>query len=334
MSVRIGVVGAGNIGTAHAQNIAHLIAGATVSMVFDADRARAAELADSVSAGVAASFEELIASGYVDAIIIASPDDLHPSQALACLAAGKPTMCEKPLAPVVSDALAVMEAEVALGHRLIQMGFMRRFDPGYLALKEQLRSKFIGVPLMISCAHRNATVGPQHTTEMSLTNSAVHEMDITRWLLEDEIVAITVLRGAVSPRAAAGLSDPLLILMESSSGILTHLEHFSNCSFGYDVTCSVTGSEGVAELGNASYVTTKRIGRAGVGLPAIWTDRFNDAYVAELQAFVDGVATGSLPGPSLWDGYVASACTTAGVESLRTGARAEVTLVPRPALYA
>lgn len=334
MSVRIGVVGAGNIGTAHACNISQLVSGAEVTAVYDFDRARAADLAMRCGAAPLASFEDLLASSMVDAVVIASPDDLHPEQALACLAAGKPTMCEKPLASAVSEALAVMEAEVAIGHRLIQMGFMRRFDPGYLALKAELSSGATGTPLMISCAHRNASVDVSHTSEMSLTNSAVHEMDITRWLLDSELSAITVLAGASSPHATAGFSDPMLILMESTSGVITHLEHFSNSRFGYDVTCSVTGSEGIASLESASWVSVKSAGRSGTSVPSIWTDRFNEAYVAEMQAFVDGVPSGELPGPSLWDGYVASACTSAAVESLRSGARAEVSLVPKPALYA
>ena len=127
--------------------------------------ARASTLADELGANVAPSVEQLIASS--DAVVIASPDDMHAEQALLCLDAQRPTLCEKPLAPTVADATSVVNAEIDLGRRLISLGFMRRFDPGYVALKESIPS--IGQPLIVHNVHRNEAAPYGLSTAMTMT---------------------------------------------------------------------------------------------------------------------------------------------------------------------
>ncbi|MEK9809226.1 MAG: Gfo/Idh/MocA family oxidoreductase [Candidatus Nanopelagicales bacterium] len=148
--LRIGVIGTGNIGTAHARSLSHEVSGAEVAWLFDADTSRAADLAAELGARLAPTVEDLVASS--DAVVIASPDAMHAEQALLCLTAHRPTLCEKPLAPTVEEATTVVDAEVDLGRRLISLGFMRRFDPGYVALKS-------GIP----------TVGPSSSTMSTAT---------------------------------------------------------------------------------------------------------------------------------------------------------------------
>ncbi len=135
MTIRVGVIGTGNIGTAHALSLAREVSGSSVVAVFDVAADRAQGLAIDIDARALPSAQAVIEDDDVDAVVIASPDDLHAEQALACLAVGKPVMLEKPLAPTLSAAQQVLDAEVALGRRLIMLGFMRRFDPGYVALK-------------------------------------------------------------------------------------------------------------------------------------------------------------------------------------------------------
>ena len=110
MTIRVGVIGTGNIGTSHARDLASRVAGSRVTALYDFNGTRAAELAAELGAVALLSYEAVIASDDVDAVLIASPDHVHAEQALACLAAGKPTLCEKPLAPTEEDARAVMEA--------------------------------------------------------------------------------------------------------------------------------------------------------------------------------------------------------------------------------
>lgn len=127
----IGVLGAGgNIGHTHSQNIATYVDGARLAAVYDLNTERAEEVAKTYGAKVMASAEELIASPEIDAVVIASWDGTHADLAVKCIEAGKPVFCEKPLATTLEDAKKVVEAEKASGKRLLQIGFMRRFDPG------------------------------------------------------------------------------------------------------------------------------------------------------------------------------------------------------------
>ena len=122
---------------------------------------------------------------------------------LACLRADKHVLCEKPLAPTAEASLAVVEAEAALGRRLVQVAFMRRYDLRLPGRKERLDAGAIGLPLLVHCAHRNASVPDSYTTEMLFTSSATHEVDVTRWFLGREIVAATVHEPALHAAGAA-----------------------------------------------------------------------------------------------------------------------------------
>ncbi|MBI1351572.1 MAG: inositol 2-dehydrogenase [Actinomycetales bacterium] len=335
MTVRVGVIGAGNIGTSHARDLAHRVAGSAVSVIYDFDQARAAELAEELGARPAVSYEELIAAVDVDAVVIASPDQFHAEQALACLAAGKPTLCEKPLAPVESDARAVLDAEVALGRRLIMMGFMRRFDPGYRELKDTFGPDGIGDPLIVRNSHRNEVAPYGLDSALSITNAAIHEIDITRWLVDDEYEWVEVVPGRSGPITPEGQRDPLFLLLRTRTGVIVDIEMFVQSQIGYEVTCHVTGGLGNASMADGRYVTIAKARQQGHDLPELWLGRFQDAYRLQLQGWVTYlVAGGPMPGASTWDGYVGAIVANAAVDSLRTEARVPITLPERPALYA
>src|SRR5919107_4929897 len=205
--IGVGVVGTGIMGGDHARTLAQSIKGATLVALADPDVERASAIAGATGARrVHADPHALIEDPEVDAVLVASPDPTHERLVLACLAAGKPVLCEKPLAPTIEGCLRVIEAEVALGRRLVQVGFMRRFDPGYAAMQATLADGRIGTPLILHCVHRNATVPPSFDSGMLITNAAVHEIDIARWLLQDEFSAVTVF----TPRARESgvLVDP------------------------------------------------------------------------------------------------------------------------------
>ena len=333
MTVRVGVIGVGSIGTAHARTLARRIAWSTVTVVYDANHPRALTIAAELGATATESAEALIHDDRVDAVVIASPDDLHAAQALACISAGKPTLCEKPLAPQLDDALAVVAAEVTLGRRLVTLGFMRRFDPGYAELKARLDRGEVGAPLLVHCIHRNRRVGRDHTSAMSLTNSVVHEIDVNRWLLGEEYASVQVIAGRTTPHAGDGLRDPLLVVLRTSSGVIVEVESFGNAQYGYEVRCEVVASEGTLELGDGSFVASGRSGLHGRTVPVEWLGRFEDAYRIELQAWVDSIVAGATAGPSAWDGYVATAVAGACVEALATDGWVPVARADRPALY-
>ena len=333
-TLNVGVIGTGNIGTDHIGKLSGRIAGARVSAVFDVDTERATAVAQQVGAKALGSALEVIGSADVDALVLASPGPLHPEQVLACLAAGKPVLCEKPLATTSEDCRRVIEAEVALGRRLVQVGFMRRYDPAYREVKTAVDSGAIGEPLMVHAIHRNPSVPDSFTSDMSMTDSVVHEFDTFRWLLGQEIAAVTLLAGKRSPRAGAGLErDPQLVLMEMSDGTLVEVESFVACQYGYDVRCELVGAEGTVTLENRTGSALTARGAGASAVPADWRVRFSTAYHVELQEWVDGLAAGTVSGPSSWDGYAATAVSEAAVRALQTRARVEVSLGDRPALY-
>ena len=335
MTIRVGVIGAGNIGTSHARDLATRVSGATVSVVYDFDQARATAVASELGAAVAPTYQDVIASNEVDAVLIASPDDFHAEQALAGLAAGKPMLCEKPLAPVEADALKVIEAEVAVGRRLIMMGFMRRFDPGYAELKAEFTDDRIGEPLIVHHLHTNQSAPYGLASARTMTNMVIHEFDISRWLLDDEYSTVQVIAGRPAPGTPEGELDPLLVVMRMQSGTLVEVEAFVNSQYGYEVSCRVTGSRGGAQMGEGSFITRSAAGMRGQDVPELWLGRFASAYHRQLQAWIDALISGGpLPGASAWDGYVATVTANCAVAALGSGAPVDVVLPTRPALYA
>jgi myo-inositol 2-dehydrogenase / D-chiro-inositol 1-dehydrogenase len=334
MSQRIGVVGAGAMGSAHGATIANHISGAALAALSDADPRRLAQVADGL--GDVRTYDDahdLIADPGVDAVLIASSDATHEEFVLACLRAEKPVLCEKPLAPTAEAALAVVEAEAARGRRFVQIAFMRRYDPGYVAVKQRLDDGLVGAPLLVHCAHRNAGPTAGWTSDMLITSSGTHEIDVTRWLTGEEIVAATVLTGRPSALAPDGLRDPQVLVLETESGVLVDVELFVNARYGYDIRCEVVAESGTLTLTPPVLAEMRSEGRDGSEVPADFRGRFADAYRAQLQAWVAALDRGALDGPTAWDGYAAAAVADAAVESLAGGTRTAVAMAERPSLY-
>ena len=334
MTIRVGIIGVGNIGASHAADLARSVSGSAVSVLYDLDEARAGHIARGVGARTVASVAELIGADDVDAVLIASPDAMHAEHALACLAAGKPMLCEKPLAVGEAAAKSVLDAEVARGRRLIQVGFMRRFDPGYVRLKAEFTSSGIGEPLIVRNIHRNTSAPYGLRTEQTLTNMVTHEFDINRWLLGEEMTSVMVLPGKTGPLTPEGESDPILVILQSSSGVLASVEAFVNAQSGYEVQCSVTGARGSATMGDGSWITRTADFVRGTEIPELWLGRFQEAYRLQLQAWVDSLTSGGpLLGASAWDGYAAAVISDRAIDAYRSATRVSIDLLVRPALY-
>jgi myo-inositol 2-dehydrogenase/D-chiro-inositol 1-dehydrogenase len=239
MNLAIGVIGTGIMGADHIKTINTAIAGAEVRAIADIDIARAEEIASSIP-GVRAvpSAEDLIASSDVDAVIIASNDATHARYVLANVAIGKPVLCEKPLAPTVDECEEILRLEQARGLRLVQVGFMRRFDPGYVELRKRIAAGVIGTPVLAHCAHRNVGVPSNWTSETTVLNSAVHEIDVMPWLFGREVVAVNWF----SPISAADgrLRDPQIIILELDDGALIFDEVFIRSGYGYEIRCELS----------------------------------------------------------------------------------------------
>jgi len=320
MSVGVGVIGAGMMGAAHVVTLTTAVEGAHVAAVSDADPARAEAAAREAGARAIADPHELIAHPGVDAVVVASFDTTHEEFVCACIAAGKPVLCEKPLATTADACLRVIDAEVAAGRRLVSLGFMRRYDPAYEAIKTSLDDGGVGPVLLAHCAHRNAVAPAIYTSEMLITSSAVHEIDVMRWLLGEEFVGATVHAARRTSQAPEGLRDPQLVLLETASGVLVDVEVFVNARYGYDIRCELVGETGTLRLGEQ--------------VAPDFRVRFATAYRRELEAWVRAVGSGHADGqPDAWDGYAANAVADACLTSLASGSRADVVLKARPSLY-
>jgi myo-inositol 2-dehydrogenase/D-chiro-inositol 1-dehydrogenase len=334
MDLRVGVIGAGLMGTTHVRTMRSSVPAARVVAVSDAVAESAERLAR--EGGVETTYAdglELIHDDGVDAVVVASPGDTHEGFVVACLEAGKPVLCEKPLATTVDSARRALEAEAALGRRLVQIGFMRRFDPGYEALKAGIDEGAIGAPLLLHCAHRNPTVPLSFDSEMIVRDSVVHDVDTARWLLGQELTSVTVMRPRPSAKAPEGVQDPQFVVFETDGGGLVDVEAFVNAQYGYDIRCEAVGETGTLALAPPASVELRGEGRIGGGVSMGFQERFASAYARELQAWVRSIADGSATGASTWDGYAAVAVCEAAVESLTGGQRVELELEDRPGLY-
>ncbi|MFJ3891616.1 Gfo/Idh/MocA family protein [Streptomyces sp. NPDC090083] len=330
----VAVVGTGKMGADHVRRIGAVINGARVTAVVDVDAERAKRIASAVDGCTAYTDPAAaMAADDVDAVLIASPGPAHEAALLTAFEHDLPVLCEKPLTPDAASALRVLEAELRLGHRRVQVGFMRRYDVEYMKLKSLLETGQLGRPLMLHNRHRNAASPPFFTSSMLISDSVAHETDATRWLLGQEITAVQVLRPRPSASAPDDLQDPQFVVFETDGGAIVDVEMFVNCGFGYQVQAEIVCERGTARIGDGHAMVTNMAGRWGGTIAQDFVERFADAYDREIQTWVDATRRGEVTGPSVWDGYAAAAVCEAGVRALEEGGRVEVELVERPAFY-
>ena len=330
MSLRIGIIGAGIMGADHARIFAEEVPGVVVQVICDADQTRARIAADAAGAvEIARDAFSVIADSSVDAIVIAAPDQFHAPLTLACIQADKPVLCEKPLSQNSDECLAVMQAEQARGTRLVQVGFMRRFDPSYAEIKALLTRGELGKPLIFHCLHRNVAPAYDFRAEMAICNSAPHEFDVARWMLDSDILSIRVLRPS-----AGGETAPVFMVLETVAGQLVNIEVNISATYGYDVRGEVVGEKGTAVL-RAPVLADINLGlKQSNTYPTDWRPRFVDAYCRQNRAWVKSITSGTPNlGASAWDGYAATAVAEAGVEALHSGQAVAIRQIAKPAFY-
>ena len=294
MTVKIGLIGLGMIGQDHLKRFQNTITGAQVTAVCDINHTAADAAAREFNATAFYDAEEMINSELVDAVFICSIGPVHKTQILAAFNAGKPVFCEKPLTPTADESAEIIDAEVRTGKRLLQLGFMRRFDPGYQALKKTIDDGKPGDILLIHCAHRNPSVPESYTLEMAVNDSATHEIDIIRYLLNENIISVRVDKPRKKTRRALPhLQDPLIIIFETESGVRIDDELFVNCHYGYDIRCEVIGENAIVALTEQQLISTRSLNGNAQHIAQSCMERFATAYDREVQHFVDNVRNGA-----------------------------------------
>lgn len=336
MTLKIGVIGTGMIGRDHTRRIQQVLAGAEVVALSDynPEAARGVQADLAPGATVYDSGEELIAASEVDAVLVCSTGSTHEAYVLAAIAAGKPCFCEKPLATTAEGAKRIVDAEVAGGKRLVQVGFMRRYDAGYVALKAAVEGQ-TGAPIMVHAAHRNPAVPEQYVTPMAIHDTFVHEIDVFRWLLDDDYVSARVTFPRTCAASHAGLRDPQIVTLTTAKGVVITTEIYVNCKYGYDIQCEVVGEEGIARLPEPMAIQLRLNASLQNAILTDWKDRFVASYDTELQDFIKAASAGTATGPTSWDGYMAAVTCDACVEAQESeGDAVPITNPERPALYA
>lgn len=333
MTLRVAVIGAGIMGSDHARIIAEDIPGAKLQIVCDVSEVAARRIADEFAAEqVGTDALAAIQRDDVDAVLIASPDETHAELTLAALKVHKPVLCEKPLSPSPLDCLKVIEAESALGRRLVQIGFMRRYDSAYTEVKHSLDSKQIGTAIMMHNFHRNVEAPAGFSGMMAITNSAPHEFDAIRYVLGAEITTVSAYEPGLDNQGAC---KPVLLVMETSSGQLVTVEVNNNAAYGYDVRGELIGDRGSVSFGGQTPVQLDKALSSSTSYAADWRPRFEDAYRRQNKAWIQSIINGN-PDPiaaTAWDGYCASVIAQTGAGALASGQRHKIELAKKPALY-
>lgn len=331
MTVRLGIIGAGIMGADHARIFAEQIPGTSLQFICDADAARATKVADATGAAHTLSDPmSVINNTTVDAVVIAAPDQFHAPLTLACIAAGKPVLCEKPLSPSSQECITVMDAEMKFGQHLVQVGFMRRFDPSYAEVKNILKSGTLGKALMFHCFHRNVSAPSNFEGFMAISNSAPHEFDVARWMLDADYKSISVFRpGGASASAGA----PVFMVVETTAGQLVNIEINNNAGYGYDVRGELVGEKGTAFLNSPINAVSNVNLRQVTSYAEDWRLRFAEAYRLQNSAWIKSIHTGVAVGSSAWDGYCATLVAEAGVKALHTGNAVQIEQIAKPKFY-
>lgn len=337
--LRVAVLGVGIMGADHVARISSKISGARVAAVNDYVTEKAEQIAAGIPGCRAISDPlDAIADPDIDAVVLATPGPTHDKQLLACLEYGKPVLCEKPLTTDAESSLDVVRREAELGKRLIQVGFMRRFDHEYAQLKALMDAGEFGRPLMLHCVHRNPAVPPTFDSAMVVRDSLVHEVDVTRFLFDEEISSIQIVRPATNPGAPEGIQDPQIAILRTASGKHVDVELFVTTGVAYEVRTELVGEKGSAFIGlDVGLVRKTSTGMWGGQITPGFRERFGQAYDTEIQRWVDAVHAGAktgdyTDGPVAWDGYAAAAVCEAGVLSLNSGEPVDVSMVSRDSI--
>jgi myo-inositol 2-dehydrogenase/D-chiro-inositol 1-dehydrogenase len=312
------------MGSFHARTLAGL-AGVEVAVVADVYAPNVERVADEL--GCEGSLDPLAVAGRtdLDGVVIASPDETHPELAIAAISAGSMVLCEKPLAASLDDARRVVDAEVAHGRRVVQMGFMREYDPAHVQLRAELPA--IGQIDYIRAVHRNAN-RTRRPLQQIVVQSLVHDVHSVRFLTLAEITAVT----AFGAGADNGSFRHVLARAALSNGGQAGLE-FDDGGFAYEVSVEVLGRDGDALAGPPTRAVVRRDGKVGIDLGNDWFGWFADAYRIQDQAWIDSIDGGTAVGPSVWDGFVAQTVVEAMMVSLAEHRTVAVDAGDRPRLY-
>ena len=332
----IGVVGVGEMGRRHAENLRRLVPEARLVGIADFSVERARQVAEELEIEHSyPSLEAMLERKDLDAVLIATPDKFHAQNVIAAAGAGKDVLCEKPLALNLGDARAAVEAVAKAGRRL-QVGFMRRYDPAYASAMKRIESGEIGVPVIFKSIGRDQFGPPLAAYQANLNGmllfaSTVHDFDLARWMMQDEVTRVSTFATIAIRPEVAQFGDIVagVVNLEYQRGAIGNVESYAQSVYGYDVRTEVVGSLGSILIGSLQQHSAVFL--TGAGGARVLSDhfltRFADAYLAEVRDFVHNILHEKPLRVTGEDGVKALAITVAAEESYLQAKAVEVASV-------
>jgi len=323
--VSIAVLGCGRIGRIHARNLARHRR-ARLAMVYDVQAEVAQQTATELGAKVAGSIEEALSAPDLAGVLIATPTDTHVPLISAAVRAGKAVLCEKPVDLDLKRARACW-GEIAGARPRVMIGFNRRFDPSFRALRERVHKGEVGRLELAIITSRDPAPPPLSYIEGSgglLRDMTIHDFDMARYLAGDITHVHALGANLVDPQIGrAGDIDTCTITLRAASGALLQINNSRRSAYGYDQRVEAFGSTGMLQAGNlrATSVEAWSAERTAARDPVLnfFLERYRQAYESELNAFVSALEEGRPMSPDFSDGLAALQLAEAAEESLRSG---------------
>jgi myo-inositol 2-dehydrogenase/D-chiro-inositol 1-dehydrogenase len=326
--IRIAVIGVGRMGMTHAENLARRVRGAKLVAVTTSSAEQGAEAqARCGDVAVYPALEALLEAGGLDAVCISSSTSAHVSNVAQCAAAGLHIFCEKPLALTLADCDRAIGAAEQAGVKLM-MGHVRQFDAGHIEARRDIEAGAIGKPLVFRAISGDVDPPPPSFADPAVSGGLIldamyHDLYLARWLMGDEPVRVYAEGGAlVDPGIGeVGDVDNAVVTLRFSRGGLGTLYASRTCRYGHDLRVEVIGDAGAVQVGRLRQTPVRLLDPQGVHHDMPWTtpERFGDAFVSEMQAFVDCLLDDTLSPVTGYDSRSTVAVGLAARQSLQAG---------------
>jgi inositol 2-dehydrogenase len=333
--LNVGLIGLGRLGRVYARDLATRIAETRLPAVADLSPGLAAQIADEFD--VPESYQDpyaLIASPKVDAVVVVSPTHTHKDLVIASLEAGKPVFCEKPLALSLAECREVQDA-VARNAGFFQMGFMRRFDPGYVAGKRRVDEGHIGTPVVFKATSRDPyRPSLEYANPASsggiLVDMGIHDFDLARWFM-GEVDTVSAIGGVLAypEMATIGDIDNAIATLVFANGCLGVIDLTRNGFYGYDISTELLGTQGTVRIGYLRETAILMMTKNSVAHDTVpyFMERFERAYTLQLQNFAQNVLNGAEPPITVADGVEGLRVALAATAAFRAGRAVKVSEV-------
>lgn len=323
--LNIGLVGVGRMGVAYARYLSSRVPGATLYAVSDV-RAEAAELARAEFGATKAynDYNALVNDPAVDAVVVMTPTKLHKDVVVAAARAKKPIFCEKPLSLALDDAKA-MQDTVAKSGVFFQLGFMRRFDAGYAMAKKKIAEGAIGKPCVFKSTSKDKErpavdyLRPENSGGLFI-DMGIHDFDLARWFMGD-VTSVHSVGGVLAYPEMNGIGDwdNAITNLRFKNGCIGSVTLSRNGVYGYGIYTEVVGTEGTIQIGydrETPVLLMKKDAITHDTVPGFY-ERFEDAYIAQLQDFVQNLTHGRNPPITIDDGIAAQKIALAATASAK-----------------